>query len=93
MKFIVNDESMNIFNAMVQQVTETICEMKEQTEKIRVMMDEHENILGPHTESLYAALETVYMNIKRASDPAEDVAKRLAELSETCQKIIEECGR
>lgn len=89
----VTEESIHNLRKMASQITGVLEEMWEQTEKTRAMADEHWDELGPHQVPLCEALENVHMNIKRASDSAEVIAKRLTEIAETCQKIIEECGR
>lgn len=88
MRIEVNEEGVHTLHTIAGQITEVFEEMLALTEETRAMADEHENKLGPHEASLQAALEDVHMSIKRASNPAEDIAKRLTEIATAYQELI-----
>lgn len=88
MKYAVNEEGVRAMNTMANAITEAIDEVQSLTANMQSVADEYNDTLGPHKASLDSAFEDINESIRQASQPANSVAEKLAEVAEAYQEII-----
>jgi len=88
-KYAVNPEGIQAMQTMANAILNAVSEIESATSVVRRVADENPDSLGPHKDSLDAALEDIEAAIKNSTDPASDVAERLEEVAEGYQDVID----
>ena len=88
MKYAVNEAGVEALSSAAASIRDSIDEIKSITAKMRALVDEYNQLLGPHKESLEEALLLIESSINGSTDPASVVSERLNAVAGAYEVII-----
>lgn len=87
-KYAVNEEGIQALSTMANSSLEAVSQITSLTTRVSSVSDNNSFTLGPHKQSLDAAIEDIISSLQQANEPIETLAEKLKEIAEAYSEII-----
>lgn len=89
MKYAVNEEGVSALTGLVRHLADSTTNIFEKTSDLQSTIDDKNDTLGPHKESLIKAIKDIYTSLKDALEPINSLSENIKEIAKAYQEIID----